>query len=846
MAPKGKKPPSTAHYTHESAGRPNLPTAETQDMMPDEEQQPQTFAVERRRGEEPTLNWARAGGPGESQYDAYPLYIREKVHPGAFVQSLQTAGSDQLGLFEDFNGLPPEASYEWYRHTGNWQNRLIHGESARVMASLAGREGLAGQVQMIFFDPPYGIGFKSNFQVAVRQRETKENRQGLPADPKMIRAFRDTYERGIDSYLDQMLEKLTLARQLLTESGSIFVQIGDENVHRMAIVLDEVFGHENRVATIPFATSGSASSRTLPSVADFLLWYAKDVAQVKYRQIYEHLSRREKIKHMSSYVMVEKADGTARKLTKEEKLNTDILPDGARLFRRTPLTSQGRSTTGRSEPYFWDGVRYDCPETAQWAVSMEGLDRLSELNRLDSAGPGKALHWRWYEEEVPGRKINNIWHRPMSTSDKVYVVQTANSVIERCLLMSTDPGDLVFDPTCGSGTTAQAAEKWGRRWITCDTSNVAVAVARQRFTTSTHPYWTIDDQSNGSSQLDRGSSDPAAGFIYEKVRHVSARRLADDNPPEYHELFDRPQKTRGVVRVCSPFTVESETPYAYLPVSGLAEDRSDHARAALAQGEFEKRVIDTLLATGISNSAASPTIQINEVEPWPGQEGSLVTHKARYRLGASQEKEAAVMIAAEDVTVTPALLSAAVNESAKQVYGTELLIAAAFAFDPATSDLTKVGRVDISRVQMNRDLQIGELNPDQASEAFVMLGEPDLAINQDEDGQWQVEVRGFDTFNPRTGGVDGGKDSDIACWMIDTDHDERSFFARRIHFPNAQSDRQVKRLRRALGQGLDQLKWEAAFSTKSAPFPTPQTGKIAVKIITETGIEMTVTRPIYP
>ncbi len=288
---KKKKPPPTAHYTHHSAERTNIPTSETQALLPDEEQQPQTWTTQRRKGEPPTLAWDRRREPEE--FDAYPLYIREKVHPGAFVKSLQAAGPDQPGLFEDFNGLPPDASYEWYRHTGNWQNRLIHGESARVMASLAQREGLAGQVQMIFFDPPYGIGFKSNFQVAVRQRETAENRRGLPADPKMIRAFRDTYERGIDSYLDQMFEKLTLARDLLTESGSIFVQIGDENVHRMAVLLDEVFGYENRVATIPFATSGSASSKTLPSVADFLLWYAKDRPTVKFRQLYEPLTRRE-------------------------------------------------------------------------------------------------------------------------------------------------------------------------------------------------------------------------------------------------------------------------------------------------------------------------------------------------------------------------------------------------------------------------------------------------------------------------------------------------------------------------------------------------------------------------
>ena len=837
---KKKNPPRTAYYTHDSAERTNIPTSETQALLPDEEQQPQTWTTRRRKGEPPTLAWDRRRNPDE--FDAYPLYIREKVHPGAFVKSLQSAGHDQLGLFEDFDGLPPDAPYEWYRHTGNWQNRLIHGESARVMASLAQREGLAGHVQMIFFDPPYGIGFKSNFQVAVRRRETAENRKGLPADPKMIRAFRDTYERGIDSYLDQMLEKLTLARDMLTESGSIFVQIGDENVHRMAVVLDEVFGHENRVATIPFATSGGSSSRkALPSVADFLLWYAKYLPGLKYRQMYENLDRRAKLEYMSWHAMVELPDDTTRKLTRAERADLGLLPDGARLYKRETLRSRGWSTTGRSEPYFWNGVRYDCPETAQWAVSMEGLDRLSELGRLDSVGAGSALMWKQYEEEIPGRQMNNIWHRQMRSLDKRYVVQTAGSVIERCILMSTDPGDLVLDPTCGAGTTAHAAEKWGRRWITCDTSTVAVAVARQRFTTAMYPFWKIYDH-GGSG--DRSHYDPAGGFAYERVPYVSAAHLAYDRPPAYTELVDRPEATRGVIRVCSPFTVESETPYAYIPLSQADTDsgHNSEVQQATASGAFVERVIDTLLQTGINDTLSASTIEILEIEPWPGKPGSLVTHKARCSARGLSEQHAAVMIAAEDVTVTPAMLTAAASEAPRQIHGTQLLIAAAFAFDPATTDDTQIGRVRVLRVVMNRDLQIGELDPDRHSEAFVMLAEPDLKITADPEGQIHVELRGFDTFNPRTGGLDGGTAQDVACWMIDTDHDGHSFYARRIHFPNAANDRQVKRLKKALGRGIDRLRWDATFSTKSAPFPPPKTGKIAIKIITETGIEMTVTR----
>ncbi len=330
------------------------------------------------------------------------------------------------------------------------------------------------------------------------------------------------------------------------------------------------------------------------------------------------------------------------------------------------------------------------------------------------------------------------------------------------------------------------------------------------------------------------------------MRHVSAARLAYDLPPEYIELVDRPQETKGVVRVCSPFTVESETPYAYVPLSQVEGDSAidSRERQATAEGVFVERVIETLLHTGIADTLSGRAIKVLSVEPWPGRAGGLVTHKARCSAAGSSSQAAALMIAAEDVTITPAMLTSAAAEAARRIHGAELLIAVGFAFDSNTADDTRIGRIRVLRVMMNRDLQIGELDPDRRSEAFVMLGEPDLDITTDRDGQVQVEVRGFDTFNPRTGGLDSGDARDVACWMIDTDHDGLSFFARRIHFPNAEGDRQVKRLKKTLGRGIDRLRWDAAFSVHSAPFPPPQTGRIAVKIITETGIEMTVTRAV--
>ena len=420
MAPPKKQGRKTDSYQYASASRSNLPTEQTEPLMSAGDKAPQPFTpVGRERDDEPVLAWSREALP--QTHEAHPLYVREKIHPGAFVQSLKS-GSPQTTLFDDFNGLPsPDAAYEWYEHAGNWQNRLIHGESARVMASLAERERLSGRVQMIFFDPPYGIGFKSNFQVSTRNRETAEGRKGLPCDTRTIRAFRDTYDRGIHSYLDQMLEKLTLCRELLTESGSIFVQIGDENVHRMATVLDEVFGHENRVATIPFVTTGASSAQTLSSVADFLLWYAKDKDALKYRQLYEPQSRREIVEQWTWAARVELSDGTTRGLTDAERFDPDAnLPPGARFCRWMPLTSQHTSLTGRSDPYHWNGHDWPCPSDRQWSVSKEGLDRLAELGRLDAAATDQPLHWKRYENEVPGRRIHNVWSRQMSASDKRY------------------------------------------------------------------------------------------------------------------------------------------------------------------------------------------------------------------------------------------------------------------------------------------------------------------------------------------------------------------------------------------------------------------------------------------
>ncbi len=858
MPSRGSKKPQqpTESYTFASASRKNLPTEQTEPLMGPDDKRPLAFTPELREfDEQPRLAWARgaqsAGDGRIKPYEAHPLYAREKIEPHLFVKQLQASGDDLQGsMFEAFNGLPEGSALDWYRHDGNWQNRVIHGESARVMASLAGREGLAGQVQMIYFDPPYGMSYKSNFQVAVDDRGTAENRKGLPSDPQTIAAFRDTYEHGIHSYLDGMYERLALCRELLAETGSIFVQIGDENVLRMGLLLDEVFGAEHRVALIPYATSGSTSANTLPSVADFLLWYARDKGQLKYRQLYEPLDRAGKLEYMSSYAMVEEAGGTTRTLTPAERDDPDAhLPDGARLYRRMPLTSLGTSTTGRSEPYHWDGQDWPCPQGRQWSVSKDGMDRLAALGRLDVAGPTSLLSWKRYEEEVPGRQVHNLWHQQMSTSDKRYVVQTANSVIERCLLMSTDPGDLVLDPTCGGGTTSLNAERWGRRWITIDTSPVATAIARQRIATATFPYYTLTDSLEGAAAdaelSGRGKeeapsaeygNDPAAGFVYQRVPSVSAATLAYNENPPATMLVDQPHVTRGVVRVASPFTVESETPWSYLPfddlddAADLTNDKVGQATPA-ADGEYAAAVLAHICESPIRGGRAGSDIHVSEVEPWPGA-SRLVSHRATYAAGAAAaENSAALMIASPEVIATRAILATAAADVARIDGGTDdlLLLAVAYEFAPDCDD--RYGRVDVVKIRPHRDLQIGDLKPEARHQAFVMVGQPEIAVHDESPDpatgapRISVEVLGYDSYNPATGAVEAAAGAaKISCFMLDTDHDSMNFYARRMHFPGADGDRQIKALKRTLRRSLDGDEWDAALSSRSAPFARPTRG----------------------
>ena len=840
--PSKPTPPGASTYRHAAASRPNQPTVGTEPLMSDEQRAPLPFHVDRRDITHPVLAWDRQGRTSRMEGDpttdsthtfaGVPLYTQEKINPLAMIEQLRRPDTGiPLNLFDDFNGLPPEANtWEFYQHSGHWQNRLVHGDSSEVMQSLIVRDGLAGRVQMVYFDPPYGIAFRSNFMTATDQLQTYDSiDKGVPVgDPAPLRAYGDTYRNGIHSYLDGIHERLVLARELLADTGSLFLQIGDDNVHLLGVLCDEVFGPDNRMSTITYTTSGGGSSTSsIPNAANYLLWYAKDKPQAKYRPLYQKLNRTEVIEHFSWHVMVELSDRTVRPLSPEERANPNKLPSGARLYRRQRLASPGTSTTGRSDPYTWNGYDWPCPEGEHWRVSMEGLGRLAELGRLDAAGPGSYLGWKWYEDEVAGKRINNIWHRQMSTSDKRYVVQTANAVIERCLHMTTDPGDLVLDPTCGSGVTAEMAEKWGRRWVTIDTSRVTIAIARRHMVTRTYPWWETTD----------GNADPAAGFKLETIQRVSAATLAYDQVNDSDNtirLVDRPHTTRGRNRLSGPFTVESSSPYTYLPFDTPPDDQWYGA----AEGELAQTLIEVLTTSPIRDASGREQLRVVELEPWP--DAKLATHEARCQTpGRDLETTAAVMLAAPDATVTARQVIDAATEARRNRADIEQLIAVGFAFEPNVAE--QVGPVRVYRVVANRDLQIPGLSNQTDTGALTLLGEPSVMLDPTTDGQLIVEIYGYDTYDPTTRTVQPSDGDDIDSWMVDTAHDGHNFFPRLFYAPAAKNPHKYfNPLSKALGKQLDPDALEALTGLRSQPFPTPEPGfTVAVKIITRAGHEMT-------
>ena len=779
------------------------------------------------------------------------LHVHERIDPRTIVEAVRkrNGSKPQMSLFAAPEENPPiRQAIEFYKHRHNWTNRLIAGDSLLVMNSLLEKEGLGGQVQMVYIDPPYGIRYGSNFQPFVNKRDVKDGKDDdLTQEPETIRAFRDTWELGIHSYLTYLRDRLLLARELLHESGSCFVQIGDENVHRIGMIMDDIFGAENRIATISYATTGGSSANTLPQVADYLLWYAKDCRHVKYRQLYEPLTRPEVVESFSWHVMIELPDGQCRKPTPEECFDPDShLPKAARIYRRMPLDSQGVSTTGRSEPYEWNNRIFHCGRNRQWSIANpEGLDQLAKLGRLEALEGQNSLMWKLYEDEVPGRRINNIWTAPMSPKNKCYVVQTDTKAIQRCILMTTDPGDLVFDPTCGAATTAHVAEHWGRRWITCDTSRVALTLAKHRLMTSVYDYYELAHSQEGVG----------SGFKYKTVPKVSPKILAKEEPSSPIMLYDQPRLDKTKTRVTGPFTVEAVPAPAVKPLDEIVDEQpADHSVARTGQTLRQADWRDELFRTGIRGKAGQ-RISFARLEPLPGTrwlnaEGETRPDSAgadRIRDGGTawSPERVVVSFGPDHAPMEQRQIALAIEEAQTLVPKPTIIIFAAFQFDPEASkdiDETNWPGVTLLKAQMNADLLTDDLKKKRASnESFWLIGQPDVELARVSDGEdkgkLRVSVRGFDYYNTKTGNVESGGKDKIAMWMLDPDYDGRSLFPRQVFFPMAGDEDGWAKLAKNLKAEIDTELIEAYRSTTSLPFKAGENKRIAVKIIDDRGIE---------
>jgi adenine-specific DNA-methyltransferase len=936
---------------HDGDTRKNIPTAEFQSVVQREHQQQVQVSYERgapagplqaeRNARncdlDPQLVWR-----GKDQQDwsdlvvnAPPLYIQEKVHPKVLIDDLKrqtekakaATEPEQQGftadlfadMAKDFNGVPEDADKtEFYAHDQHWSNRMILGDSLQVMASLAEREGLRGKVQCIYFDPPYGIKFNSNFQWSTTSRDVKDgNADHITREPEMVKAFRDTWKDGIHSYLSYIRDRLTVARDLLTESGSIFVQIGDENVHRVRAVMDEVFGEENIITQITYKTTVGRVGNYLSEASNYILWFAKNASLAKYRSLHEDKSSSGSVE--SNYKFLMSSEGFSSRLTSEQFQDPQQIPKGSRIYRHSDITSARSSGEADVTGYQFHGKTYS-PQRRTFRTNLPGLERLRKANRI-SASTGNTISYHQFLDDYPVSRISNVWTDTGTggfLESKIYIVQTIEKVIQRCILMTTDPGDLVLDPTCGSGTTAYSSEQWGRRWITIDTSRVALALARARIMGARYPFYLLADSKEGQAKEGEVTRTPPKshatygnirqGFVYERVPHITLKSIANNTEidviydqhqalleplreqlnaalkqqwqeweipreaddkwsdaakqlhadwwkqriarqqeidasiaakADFEYLYDRPYEDKKKVRVAGPFTVESLLPHRVL---GVDEDDNLIDPAAQELGgsherNFAQIILDNLRTAGVQQAHKTDKINFTSLTPWPGE---YVCAEGRYMEGADAEgkggteKRAGIFIGPEFGTVSRPDLVSAAREAGDG--GFDVLIACAFNYDAHSSEFSKLGRIPVLKARMNADLHMAEdLKNTGKGNLFVIFGEPDIDIIEAGE-QVQVKVNGVDVFHPNTGEVRSDGADGIACWFIDTDYNEESFFVRHAYFLGANDP--YKSLKTTLKAEINQEAWESLNSDISRPFDKPNSGRIAVKVINHLGDEV--------
>ena len=969
MAKKGMTRKSIETITHDESKRKNIPSAEHQSVLRPDDAKPQPVKYPRNTDLDPQLVWRGKDEQDWSDLVVYapPLYIQEKVHPKVLIDDLLRQAKEaqaeapgaQTDLFADFNGIPEGVDKtEFYQHDQNWSNRMILGDSLQAMASLAEREGLRGKVQCIYIDPPYGIKFNSNFQWSTTSRDVKDGKADhVTREPEQVKAFRDTWRDGIHSYLTYLRDRLTVARELLTESGAIFVQIGDENVHRLRALMDEVFGEENFVSEIHFKKTGFQASKYLPNNSDILLLYAKYVPSMKFRPPY--VSKMESSAFVGQDIWFDDRKGLKRRLRKDERDNlSEFSPDN--VFRHKP--PEGAGSSKKDDKFDFDGRVFRPKEGKHFSTHGDGMQRLKWADRLLVIG--NSLRYIEHLSGFPVTPLTNLWTDTVVSgfSDpQIYVVQTSNKVVERCILMTTDPSDLVLDPTCGSGTTAYVAEQWGRRWITIDTSRVALALARARVMGARYPYYLLADSREGQikeAALSRKSpseaptyNDVRQGFVYERVPHITLKSIAnnteidviwekwqetleplrgslnaslnraweeweiprepgdpwsdaatavwdrlqaasteaekaaalralnrnlgrkyapDDVPDQprdpwepgatdlhrswwqariarqkeidasiatkadYEYLYDKPYENKKTVRVAGPFTVESLSPHRVLGVGEddeLIDTQKEDSNAYGAKQSFPQMILENLKTSGVQQAHKGDRIAFTALTPWPGE---LVCAEGRYR-ESEAEKRAAIFIGPEFGTVQRVDLVAGAREAGDA--GFDVLIACAFNYEAHATEFSKLGRIPVLKARMNADLHMAEdLKNTGKGNLFVIFGEPDIEPLPEPDGRLRVKVKGVDVFDPSTGEVRSDGADGIACWFIDTDYNEESFFVRHAYFLGANDP--YKALKTTLKVEINQKAWETLHSDTSRPFDRPKSGRIAVKVINHLGDEV--------
>jgi len=769
---------------------------------------------------DPQLQWAGKAEHTSFEVPTVSLHVHERIDPNSIIETVKKehTGPKQMSLFET-NEKPLREAIDFYKHKENWSNRLIAGDSLLVMNSLLEKEGMAGKVQMVYFDPPYGITYGSNFQPFTNKRDVKDGKDNdLTAEPEMIKAFRDTWELGIHSFLTYLRDRIKLAFELLDDKGSIFIQISDENLHFIRNILDEIFGPHNFMSVITFQTKIPLGTKHLANLNDYIIWFAKDKEKIKFHKLYKEREIN------SSYSFIELENGKIQNFNYDK--DKELLKNKKnRLFRILDLVSSGQTETCIYDFEFENEIIQAPSSGRSWKTTKEGMQNLIKKNRI--VKQGKAFGYKLYYDDYPLSELHNTWSDTVNSFLKrEYVVQTNPLVIQRCLMMTTEPGDIVFDPTCGSGTTAFVAEDFGRRWITCDTSRVSLTIAKKRLMTSQFNYYKLAYVNEGVG----------SGFIYKKGAHVTLGSVANNLPEPFETLQDQPEIDTNKTRVSGPFTIEAvPAPYAK-SFDDLDNDNNGSDTSIARTGETlrQSEWRDELLKSGVRAKGGN-IIQFTRVEPLAGTKYI----QAEAETKEDTPKKVLVVFGPEHAPLEQRMVENAWQEA--RALKPDMLLFCAFQFDEeAAKDIDEltpaIAGMQLLKAQMNADMLTDDLRKNRSSnESFWLVGQPDVKVHKLDKGKVQVEVMGFDYYNPKTGNVESGGKKNIAMWMLDTDYDNRSLFPSQVFFPMAGTGDGWDKLAKNLKAEIDEEKIESFKGTLSLEFEPGNC--IAVKIIDDRGIE---------